>query len=56
MISSYLFEDFMLVFNSKQFLFAVVFSDFDEFDGINILGLFPSCHIDLTKSSLTQKL
>lgn len=56
MVSSYFFKDFMLIFYQQQFFFSIIFSNFDDFQGVDIFGLFSPGHVDFAKSALPQEL
>lgn len=56
MVSSYLFKDFMLIFYQQQFFFRVIFSNFDDFQGVDVFGLLSPGHVDFAKGTLPQEL
>ena len=56
MVSSYLFEDLVLIFDGEKLFLNIMVRQLYYFQSIYISGLYSSHHIDLSKGSSSQEL
>ena len=52
-VASNVLESLIFVFDQSHLILSPAFFDFDNFDGVKVVGVFPLCQVDFTKGSFS---